>query len=71
MMPVIQFAPAAERGRVCAEDIDAFLPEDEVAAAALVAEWVAAVASAGREVAAQRSGAVDFQLTRGLLGLTT
>lgn len=71
MMPVIQFAPEAERGRVCAEDIDAFMPEDEVAAAALVAEWVAAVAGSGREVAAQRSGAVDFQLTRGLLGLTT
>jgi hypothetical protein len=47
------------------------MPEDEVAAAALVAEWVAAVAGSGREVAAQRSGAVDFQLTRGLLGLTT
>jgi hypothetical protein len=71
MMPVIQFAPEAERGRVCAEDIDAFMPEDEVAAAALVAKWVAAVAGSGREVAAQRSGAVDFQLTRGLLGLTT
>ena len=43
----------------------------QAAAAALVSDWMAAVAGAGREVAAQRSGAVDFQLTRGLLGLTT
>ena len=71
MMPVIQFAAADQRGTVVAEDIDAFLPADPDAAAALLAEWIGAVVPGARQVAAQRNGAVDFQLTRGLLGLTT
>jgi len=71
MIPVIQFAAADQRGTVVAEDIDAFLPAEPSAAAALLAEWIGAAASGERQVAAQRNGAVDFQLTRGLLGLTT
>ena len=71
MMPVIQFAAADQRGTVVAEDIDAFLPAAPAAAAALLAEWIGAVAGGERQVAVQRNGAVDFQLTRGLLGLTT
>jgi altronate dehydratase len=71
MMPVIQFAAADERGTVAAEDIDGFFPADPAAAAAQLAEWMGAVVSGARQVAAQRNGAVDFQLTRGLLGLTT
>ena len=71
MIPVIQFAAADQCGTVVAEDIDAFLPGDPASAAALLAEWIGAVAGGARQVAAQRNGAVDFQLTRGLLGLTT
>ena len=71
MIPVIQFAAADQCGTVVAEDIDAFLPGDPASAAAFLAEWIGAVAGGARQVAAQRNGAVDFQLTRGLLGLTT
>jgi altronate dehydratase len=71
MLPVIQVAEADQRGRVAAPDIDAFLSGDAEADAATLALLVTSTARLDRVPAAHAHGCVDFQLTRGLLGLTT
>ncbi|MBI5688755.1 MAG: UxaA family hydrolase [Verrucomicrobia bacterium] len=71
MLPVLQVAEAAQRGRVAASDIDAFLTGDAAVDALTLSLLLAATVQHDRTVAAETLGAVDFQLTRGLLGLTT
>ena len=71
LLPVIQVAEAAQRGVIATDDIDWFLTdhadEDQVTLEKLL------VAVAQRELvpASNAQGFVDFQLTRGLLGVTT
>jgi hypothetical protein len=71
LIPVIQVAEADQRGRVAAEDIDAFLSGDPSVDLEKLTQLVAATASHRTRPAANAHGFVDFQLTRGLLGLTT
>ena len=71
LIPVIQVAEADQRGRVAAEDIDAFLSGDPSVNLEKLTQLVAATASHRTRPAANAHGFVDFQLTRGLLGLTT
>lgn len=71
LIPLIQAAEATQRGIIPACDIDLFLTGDSEADPHALAEWIAAVAGCKRVPAAPAQGFVDFQLTRGLLGLTT
>lgn len=71
LLPVIQLAEPSRRGTLPADDIDGFLAGDAAADAATIADWIAAVARRERVPVANAQGFVDFQLTRGLLGLTT
>ncbi len=71
LLPVLQVAEASERGKLPADDIDAFLDSDTAADTIALLRLVAS--AAGRELipASTASGAIDFQLSRGLLGVTT
>jgi hypothetical protein len=71
LLPVIQAAEPSRRGVLPADDIDLFLSGDPERDSATLGEWIAAVAQRQRTPAANAQGFVDFQLTRGLLGLTT
>jgi altronate dehydratase len=71
MLPVIQAAEVHQRGRIAAADIDVFLTGDSVADAATLTLLVVATAQRDHVPVANAQGFVDFQLTRGLLGLTT
>ncbi len=71
LLPVIQAAEPAERGHVAGDDIDLFLSGDAFADEAELLRWIVAVAQRERTPASMAQGFVDFQLSRGLLGLTT
>ncbi|MBL9189180.1 MAG: UxaA family hydrolase [Opitutaceae bacterium] len=71
LLPVIQAAEPTERGRVAGDDIDLFLSGDAPTDATELLRWITAVAQRERTPASMAQGFVDFQLTRGLLGLTT
>jgi altronate dehydratase len=71
LLPVIQVAEATERGALPADDIDAFLSGDAHADELALQKLIVAVAQRERVPAANAHGFVDFQLTRGLLGVTT
>jgi altronate dehydratase len=71
LLPVVQAAEASQRGIVPADDIDLFLSGDAAADEAELVRTIVAVAQRERTPAATTQGFVDFQLTRGLLGLTT
>jgi altronate dehydratase len=71
MLPVIQVAEVHQRGRIVAADIDMFLTGDAVADEDMLKLLVVATAQRDRTPVADAQGFVDFQLTRGLLGLTT
>ncbi len=71
LLPVIQVAEPQRRGVLPADDIDLFLSGEPERDAAILTEWIAAVIRRERTPAASAHGFVDFQLTRGLLGLTT
>ena len=71
ILPVIQAAEASERGRIAGDDIDLFLSGEAVADEAELLRWIVQVAQRERTPASMAQGFVDFQLTRGLLGLTT
>ena len=71
MLPVIQAAEVHQRGRIAAADVDLFLRGDTSADAAALTAFLAAVAQQERLPVATAQGFVDFQLTRGFLGLTT
>jgi altronate dehydratase len=71
LLPLIQLAEAHERGSIPAEDVDAFLTGDAKADEFAVRALLAAVAQRERTPAASAHGLVDFQLTRGELGVST
>ena len=71
MLPVIQVAEAGQRGTLPADDIDAFLSGDASADANALKQLVAAVAQNELTPAVTAQGFTDFQLTRGLLGVST
>ena len=71
LLPVIQVAESRERGRLPADDIDAFLAGDAASDAALLKKILIAVAQRSLVPAANAQGFVDFQLTRGELGVST
>ena len=71
LLPVIQVAEAPQRGSLAADDIDAFLAGDDAADEATLLRLLIAVAQRELTPTASAHGFVDFQLTRGLLGVTT
>lgn len=71
MLPVLQFAEPHQRGVLPAGDLDIFLTGDEPADLATLRQALVDVAQRTRVPVAGAQGFVDFQLTRGLLGLTT
>jgi altronate dehydratase len=71
LVPVIQIAEPAQRGVVPADDIDFFLSGDTHADERAVTKMLVAVAQRETTPVANAQGFVDFQLTRGELGLTT
>ena len=71
LLPVLQVAESRERGTLPADDIDAFLAGDAVADEAAMKKLLAAVAQCELVPAANAHGFVDFQSTRGLLGVST
>lgn len=71
LIPVLQFAEHSRRGQIPADDIDSFLTGDPAQDAALLGNAIAAAVRREKTPAATAAGFTDFQLTRGLLGLTT
>ncbi len=71
LFPVIQAAEATERSLIAGDDIDLFLSGDTTGDEAELLRWIVGVAQRERTPASMAQGFVDFQLTRGLLGLTT
>lgn len=71
MLPAIQGAEPTQRGIIPADDIDLFLSGNSVADVADLMRIIIATAQRDRLTASNAQGFVDFQLTRGLLGLTT
>jgi hypothetical protein len=71
MIPVVQVAESDRRGILPADDIDVFLTGSTDADATILRQWIVSVAQRERIPVANAQGFVDFQLTRGLLGLTT
>ncbi len=71
LIPVLQVAEPSERGTLPADDIDAFLSGDALADDTALQKLLVAVAQHEIVPVANAHGVVDFQLTRGLLGVTT
>ena len=71
LLPVIQVAEATQRGVIPADDIDLFLTDRAADNSAALAQLLVAIAQRDRLPAVASSGSVDFQFTRGLLGVTT
>ncbi|HUR56187.1 MAG TPA: UxaA family hydrolase [Opitutaceae bacterium] len=71
LVPVIQVAEPTQRGTIADEDIDLFLAGDATADEAALVRLLVAVAQRAHAPVAMAQGFVDFQLTRGLLGITT
>ena len=71
LLPVIQVAESSRRGVIPAADIDLFLTVHADENAAALTELLVAIAQHDRLPAVSSTGSVDFQFTRGLLGVTT
>jgi altronate dehydratase len=71
LVPVIQVGENSQRGVLPADDIDTFLSGDATADEATLVRLVTQVAQHESTPVAMAQGAVDFQFTRGLLGVTT
>jgi altronate dehydratase len=71
LLSVIQVAEAGERGTLPADDIDGFLSGDAVTDANALRQLIVAVAQHELTPAVTAQGFTDFQLTRGLLGVST
>ena len=71
LVPVVQAAEPAQRGVLPADDIDLILSGDAAADENTLLQLIASVAQRERAPVASAHGFVDFQLTRGELGLTT
>jgi altronate dehydratase len=71
LLPVIQIAEPSQRARLAPEDLDLFLTEDSAANLTALDHLLVAVAERTHTPAATAAGSVDFQLTRGELGVST
>jgi len=71
LLPMLHFAEPDAVGRLPADDIDGFLRGDPAADFATLTTALAATVARPLSPAAHAAGLIDFQLTRGLLGLTT
>ncbi len=71
LLPMLHFAEPDAVGRLPADDIDGFLRGDPARDGPMLAAALAATVARPLSPAAHAAGLVDFQLTRGLLGLTT
>ncbi len=71
LVPVIQIAESSQRSRIAPDDLDLFLTEDPATNLAALESLLVAVVERTRLPAANAAGFVDFQLTRGELGVST
>jgi altronate dehydratase len=71
LLPVIQVAEPAARAALPAGDLDLFLAGEAAADADALCREIVAVAQRERVPVANAAGLVDFQLTRGELGVST
>ncbi|HET7536068.1 MAG TPA: UxaA family hydrolase, partial [Candidatus Didemnitutus sp.] len=71
LLPVLQVAEAADRGRLPADDIDTFLSGNASTDITQLLRLVTSTAQRELTPASTAIGATDFQLSRGLLGVTT
>ena len=71
MINVIQIAESSQRAAIVADDVDFFLSGDATSDRAALEKLVAEIAGRERTAAASAHGFVDFQFTRGLLGVTS
>jgi altronate dehydratase len=71
LLPVIQVAEPGQRGEISADDVDAFLTGETEADQAALLRLLVAVAQLEHIPATTAHGFVDFQLTRGELGVST
>ncbi|HVU35333.1 MAG TPA: UxaA family hydrolase, partial [Opitutaceae bacterium] len=71
LVPVIQVAEAPARGRLPSDDVDLFFEGDPAADESALWRLVKPVVEGDAVPVATAHGMVDFQLTRGLLGVTT
>lgn len=71
LLPVIQVAEASQRAALAAEDIDLFLTGDVNTDVAALETLLVEVAELNRTPVVSARGLVDFQFTRGLLGVTS
>ena len=71
LLPVIQVAETGQRGKLPADDIDFFLTGNARADEAELLRAIVRVAQRELTPVSMAQGSVDFQFTRGLLGVTT
>jgi altronate dehydratase len=71
LLSVIQVAEADQRGVLPADDVDGFLTGRPAEDEALLSRLLAAVAQREQSTVSAAQGFIDFQLTRGLLGVST
>jgi altronate dehydratase len=71
LLPVIQIAEPAQRQHLATEDLDLFLTDDSAADFPSLTRLLVSVAERTHTPAANAAGSVDFQLTRGELGVST
>jgi hypothetical protein len=71
LVPVVQIAEPSQRGTLGPEDVDLFLTNDIAYDFRALKQLLVAVAELRHRPAANASGLVDFQFTRGLLGVTS
>jgi altronate dehydratase len=70
-IPIVQFAEADLSGAIPADEIDGFLSGDAEQDSAAILDSLLAAAAGSRVPAAIARGNTDFQITRGLLGVST
>ncbi len=71
LLSVIQVAESTQRGVIPADDIDLFMTDQADENSGALTRLLVAIAQRDRLPAVSTSGSVDFQFTRGLLGVTT
>jgi altronate dehydratase len=71
MLPVLQVAEPSQRGRLPADDIDFFLSGEVNSDTSTLLAAVRATALSRQAPRSSAQGYTDFQLTRGLLGVST
>ncbi|HEX9784763.1 MAG TPA: hypothetical protein VGA56_18800, partial [Opitutaceae bacterium] len=71
MLPVLQVAEGGPRGRLTTDDIDLFLPAGSGEVNGALLRLIVETIEGTHVPRAMAAGLIDFQLTRGLLGVTT